>query len=59
MYRHIKNKILNRGNKYGYLLSNFPRTIEQAQHIFNLEKIDIKEENNNQFLKNEKYPSNM
>lgn len=59
MYSYIKNKILNnRRNKYGYILSNFPQTIEQAQYIFNLEQIDFQKENTKQILNNEKYPSN-
>lgn len=55
--RLIKNKILNnKGKKSGYILSNFPETIKQAQNLFNLEDLVSKNENTNDF-NNAIYPS--
>lgn len=58
MLRLIKNKILNsRENKCGYIISNFPESIEQAQDIFNLEKSIPKKVKNIQFTTDDFHPS--
>lgn len=48
---------MNHSNKCGYILSNYPETIEQAQKLFNLEQLVSKNENDLQLLENEIHPS--
>lgn len=48
---------MNNNNKCGYILSNYPETIEQAQKLFNLEQFVSKNENDLQLLENEIHPS--
>lgn len=55
--RIIKNKLLHDKEKYGYIVNNFPKTIEQAQQLFNLKYLETKENNSKQFLKDKIYPS--
>jgi hypothetical protein len=58
MLRLIKNKILNSTkNKCGYIISNFPESIEQAQDIFNLEQLVLNKENNTKLIKDDIHPS--
>lgn len=57
MYRFIKYKLINNvGKKCGYIISNFPKTIEQAQNLFNLESLGSEKENN-YFLEDKINPS--
>lgn len=57
MLRLIKNEIINsRKNKCGYIISNFPESIEQAQDIFNLEQL-VSHKENTQFIKDDIHPS--
>lgn len=54
----MKHKILNnRENKYGYILNNFPETIQQANNLFNLEKLILKRKNNTHVIKDDMHPS--
>lgn len=46
--------ILNNSSICGYILSNYPETIEQAQKLFNLEQL-LKNESD--ILEKEIYPS--
>lgn len=48
----------NKENACGYIISNFPETIDQAQKIFNLEtQLVSEDENDVHLLQNEINPS--
>lgn len=56
-YRIIKNKLhKSKWSQCGYIISNFPETIEQTQNIFNLEHFTMQNENNLQTSKDDFYP---
>lgn len=58
LHRLINNELFkNKWNKFGYIIINFPETIEQAQNLFNLEKFMSTNKNNTDSFETENYPS--
>lgn len=57
-YRFIKKYIINnKENKNGYIISNFLESMEQVQHLFDMETFKSNKENGLLFFKDEIHPS--